>query len=201
MKIIEIKNLELPEVKVIKFQRFSDERGYFTETFRKSEIFFADKEFIQANESHSQKGTVRGLHLQFNPFMGKLIRTIQGHMVDLVLDARKNSKTFGKIIAYDMPQTYDKDFGEWIWVPIGFAHGNFYPSETTIEYLCTGDYNPAGEVCISPIANDIDWTLFDPGLKEQFNALVKNQPLFSEKDKNGLSIATWKTDPRSNNFI
>src|SRR3989338_6935458 len=105
MKILEVKNLAIPEVKAIKFARFTDERGYFTETYRESDFkpVIPSFKILQVNESHSQKGIIRGLHLQWNPYLGKLIRTIRGHMVDLVLDLRKNSPTYGKIIAYDMP--------------------------------------------------------------------------------------------------
>lgn len=100
-----------------------------------------------------------------------------------------------------MPESYDKNFGEWIWVPVGFAHGNYYAEESTIEYLCTGDYNPAGEVGISPLAPDIDWSLCDTKIKSEFDEIIRNGPLLATKDKNGLSLAAWKTDPRSDNFI
>ena len=138
MKILEVKNLAIEDVKVIKYARFSDHRGYFTETFRKSDFqklnIFKNVEFIQSNESYSKKGVIRGLHFQWNPYMGKLIRTLRGRMVDMVMDIRKGSKTFGKIIAYDMPADTESDFGEWIWVPVGFAHGNFFPEDSQIEY-------------------------------------------------------------------
>ena len=97
MKIIEVKCLAIPDVKVIRFGRFRDHRGYFTEPFRKSDFahhpemgFMKGVEFFQANESFSNAGVIRGLHFQWNPYMGKLVRTIAGRMVDLVLDIRKN---------------------------------------------------------------------------------------------------------------
>ena len=109
MKIKDVKSLRIPEVKVICFERFLDHRGYFTEHFRKSDLFthpdldcFQKVEFVQCNESYSKKGTVRGLHFQWNPLMGKLIRTIRGRMVDMVMDIRKGSPTFGKIMLYDI---------------------------------------------------------------------------------------------------
>ena len=108
---------------------------------------------MQANQSLSEKGVMRGMHFQWNPYMGKLVRTISGHMVDMVLDIRIDSPTFGKMIAYDMPASDENDYDEWIWVPPGFAHGNFFSEKTIIEYMCTGQYSPGCEACISPFSN------------------------------------------------
>ena len=106
MKIIEIKSLAIPDVKVIRFARFADHRGYFTESFRRNDFngldFLKGLEFLQSNESFSKKETVRGLHFQWDPAMGKLVRTLNGHMIDMVMDIRKGSPTFGKIIAQEM---------------------------------------------------------------------------------------------------
>src|SRR5258708_101271 len=152
MNVLEVKALALPEIHVIRFGRFRDQRGYFTEHFRRSDLhtsphtpFLKGVEFVQGNESFSWAGTVRGLHFQWNPYMGKLVRTLHGHMIDLVLDIRKGSPAFGKIIAYDMPTRKTDDFNEWIWVPPGFAHGNVFPEDTSIEYFCTGEYSPKCE--------------------------------------------------------
>ncbi len=204
MKIIEVKSLSLQDVKVIKFARFGDERGYFTETFRESDFQKVIPNFSirQVNESYSSvRGVIRGLHLQWNSYMGKLVRTIKGHMIDLFLDIRKGSPTYGKIGAYDMPESSKNDFGEWIWVPVGFAHGNFFLEETMIEYFCTGEYNPTNEAGISPFSKDIDWSLCDPALKKQFDELVKNGATLSEKDKKNLTLVQWGNDPRSENFV
>src|SRR5690606_8308158 len=91
-------------------------------------------QFVQVNESYSRPGTVRGLHFQWNPYMGKLVRTVYGRMVDIALDIRKGSPTFGKALLYDMPSQPDQDYAEWIWIPPGFAHGNYFTAETVIEY-------------------------------------------------------------------
>ncbi len=178
MKIIEVKTLAIPEIRVIRFARFCDQRGYFTEPFRKSDLrnhpqadFLKNIEFVQSNESFSKKEVVRGLHFQWNPYMGKLVRTLRGRMVDLVLDIRKKSPTFGKCIAYDMPSDPAKDYSEWIWVPPGFAHGNFFTEESMIEYFCSGEYSAGCEAGISPLANDIDWSFCDQNLKKEFNGL------------------------------
>lgn len=208
MRIIKVEKLAFPEVKVIHFARFTDQRGYFTEHFRKSDFlnhseidFIKGIEFVQCNESFSKKGTVRGLHFQWNPYMGKMVRTISGHMIDLVLDIRKNSPNFGKIIAYDMPSNFEDDSNQWIWVSPRFAHGNLFLKDTLIEYLCTGEYNPNCEAGISPLAPDIDWSICDKKLKLGFEKVAKTTKLISEKDRNGLSISEWKRDERSNNFI
>jgi hypothetical protein len=90
MKSIEIRPLAIPDGKIVRYARFGDERGYFTETYRKSDFFghadaacFQGIEFKQANESRSRAGVIRGLHFQWNPTQGKLVRTIAGHMMDL----------------------------------------------------------------------------------------------------------------------
>jgi len=208
MKILDIKRLEIPEIKVITYARFCDHRGYFTEQYRKSDFqnntltpFMQEVEFVQMNESFSKAGTVRGLHFQWNPYMGKLIRTLQGHMVDLILDIRKGSPTFGKIIAYDMPSDRSDDSHEWIWVPPGFAHGNVFLQDTTIEYLCSGEYSPGCEAGISPLAEDIDWSLCDQDLMRRFQNLASTTQLITDKDRHGASVSSWEQDERSDNFI
>ena len=208
MKILAVDRLKIPEIKVIRFARFCDQRGYFTEHFRQSDFrtspltpFMEGVEFVQTNESFSKAGTVRGLHFQWNPYMGKLVRTLHGHMVDLILDIRKGSPTFGKAIAYDMPSNRSEDFNEWIWVPPGFAHGNTFLEDTSIEYFCSGEYSPGHEAGISPLAEDIDWSLCDQNLRGTFQEIASSTPLITDKDKNGLSVSSWEEDQRSNNFV
>jgi dTDP-4-dehydrorhamnose 3,5-epimerase len=207
MKIIEVKTLQIPEVKVVRFGRFRDHRGYFSEPYRRGDFdthpemaFLRNTPFLQANESHSTPGVVRGLHFQWNPFMGKFVRTLSGRMVDLALDVRKGSPTLGKIIAYDMPVSRSADFSEWIWVPPGFAHGNYFSEESLIEYFCTGEYSPGCEGAVSPLAPDLDWSLCPPELAREFRALAARGPLISDKDKNAPSVKAWLADPRSEQF-
>lgn len=208
MKILEIKTLQFPEIKVMRFVRFHDGRGYFTEPYRKSDLlncpemdFIKGREFVQCNESFSKAWTIRGLHFQWNPYMGKLVRTLQGKMVDMVLDIRKGSPAFGKIITYSMPVSNSTEYGEWIWVPPGFAHGNFFTEDSVIEYFCTGEYNPNCEAGISPVASDIDWSLCEPGSKELFGSIASKTTLITDKDKNGYSVNQWEKDRRSDYFI
>jgi dTDP-4-dehydrorhamnose 3,5-epimerase len=208
MKILRVEQLAMTEIRVIRFARFSDQRGYFTEHFRESDFrssplasFMEGVEFVQANESYSRAGTVRGLHFQWNPYMGKLVRTLRGHMVDVVLDIRRGSPDFGRAIAYDMPSDRSEDFNEWIWVPPGFAHGNVFLEDTLIEYFCSGEYSPGNEAGISPLADDIDWSLCDHNLRETFRGIASATQLMTDKDRNGLSVSTWARDERSHNFI
>jgi dTDP-4-dehydrorhamnose 3,5-epimerase len=208
MKIIHVKQLIIPDIHIIRFARFGDHRGYFTEHMRRSDFqndplssFLKRVEFVQTNESYSKAGTIRGLHFQWNPYQGKLVRSVQGHLVDLVLDIRKGSPTFGKIIAYDMPSRRTDDFNDWIWVPPGFAHGTMLLEDTAIEYFCTGEYSPGCEAGISPLADDIDWLLCDRNLKEKFFEIAPTSQLISDKDKNGLTVSAWVKDERSNFFI
>jgi dTDP-4-dehydrorhamnose 3,5-epimerase len=207
MKVLEIKSLAIPAVKIVRCGRFRDNRGYFMEHYRRSALknnpfdrTFDKVEFVQGNESFSHANVIRGLHFQWNPWMGKLVRTIAGHMVDLVLDIRKGSPMFGKIIAYDMPASPEGDCCEWIWVPPGFAHGNFFQQSSTIEYLCTGEYSAGCEAGVSPLAADLDWSLCDPKLHAAFED-VKAKAITSPKDRDGLTMKAWKDDTRSENFI
>jgi dTDP-4-dehydrorhamnose 3,5-epimerase len=208
MKILEVKALAIGEIKVVRYGRFPDHRGFFAEHFRKSDYetnpqldFLKGVEFSQCNESCSKSGTVRGLHFQWNPYMGKLVRTLRGRMIDLALDIRKGSPTFGKILGYDMPADFGADFSEWIWIPPGFAHGNYFSEESHIEYFCSGEYSPGCEAGISPLAGDIDWSLCDPEIKKGFAAIVSASPLMTEKDRHGFTLSSWLDNPNSDRFI
>jgi dTDP-4-dehydrorhamnose 3,5-epimerase len=207
MKIESVKSLIIPEIKVIRFLRFTDHRGYFTESYSISNFTCLEPEvklnrIAQINESYSKENTIRGLHFQWNPRIGKLVRTVKGHMIDLILDIRLNSPTFGKIIVYDMPSSLDDNFNEWIWVPVGFAHGNAYFEDTVIQYLCTGEYSPGCEGGISPLATDIDWSLCDEDLKYMFYTVRSSDELkITDKDKNGFSLEQWKANENSKRFI
>ena len=208
MKLLKVEALRIEAIKVIRFARFRDHRGYFTEHYRKGDFsnhpdmaFMKGVEFVQANESCSKVGTIRGLHFQWNPYVGKLVRTLAGRMIDMVLDIRKGSPTFGKIILYDMPADNTADYAEWIWVPPGFAHGNFFTEDSMIEYFCSGEYSPGCEAGISPLAGDIDWTLCDPDLKQLFDGIAASTSLISDKDRDGMTVNAWNSDNRSSNFI
>jgi dTDP-4-dehydrorhamnose 3,5-epimerase len=209
VKLVSVTSLALPDIKVVRFARFSDRRGYFAETYRRSDVagdpamaFLRSTTFVQMNESWSRPSVIRGLHFQWDPFMGKLVRTCCGRMVDLFLDIRTGSPTYGKIAAYDMPADPSRDYGEWIWVPQGFAHGNFFTEVTQIEYLCTGEHAPDSEACISPLAPDLDWSLCDGDLRSEFLSIATSQSrVMSDKDRDGPSLAQWSEDERSACFV
>jgi dTDP-4-dehydrorhamnose 3,5-epimerase len=204
MKITSIVEFEIFGVKLIKFDRFMDSRGYFTETFRESdfinnELNIFPKGILQSNESFSKKNVLRGLHFQWNPNMGKLVRTINGHMIDLVLDLRNGSPTQGKVMAFDMPANFANTSTSWIWVPEGCAHGNFFLEDSYIEYFCSGAYNGECEAGISPFAEDINWSICDSNLKTKFFEL-KDSFIATSKDINGISIKEWLTRDEAKNF-
>lgn len=204
MNLLDTLELKIPGLKVLRIEKFKDDRGYFFESFRMSDVRkiagFEDFNFKQSNESYSKKDVMRGLHFQWDPPIGKLVRTIRGHMVDIALDIRKDSRTHGKVIFYDMPDNKDSNFCEWIWVPPGFAHGNFFLKETIIEYFCSGIYNPAGEVCISPLSDDLDFSLANRPLVNLFNK-TRAKAIISEKDKGGISLTDWAKNPNSDKLI
>lgn len=208
MQILDVNSVVFPEVKVIRYGRFIDERGFFTETYRKSDLhnhpalgFLNDLEIVQTNVSYSKKWTVRGLHFQWNPYMGKLVRVVEGRLIDLFLDIRKGSPTFGKIGAWDKVATTHEDWSSWIWIPVGFAHGGVFTEDTLIEYFCTAEYSPNTEAGISPIADDIDWSLCGPRLKKEIDQVINSKPLMSEKDRKGYTLKEWLESPDSENFI
>jgi dTDP-4-dehydrorhamnose 3,5-epimerase len=208
MKILSVISLALPDVKVVRFGRFCDSRGYFTEPFRRSDLFSHPElkkalqgvEFVQSNESFSRANVVRGLHFQWNPYQGKLVRPVVGHLIDLAMDIRHGSPTYGKIIAHDMPIARSGEVSEWIWLPPGFAHGTFFAEDTLIEYLCTGEYSQGCEAGISPLAPDLDWSLCDPKMHALFKQRVDAGALLSDKDRNGFTLAQWSADARSHNY-
>ncbi len=206
MKILEVKTLAIPDIKVIRFGRFNDHRGYFTETFRKSDFqkldFMKGVEFVQCNDAFSKAGTFRGLHFQWNPYMGKLVRVEKGRIIDFALDIRKGSPdTWAKIIAYELTGKPEADHNEWIWLPPGFAHGILAVEESFVEYFCSGEYSQGCEAAISPLAKDIDWSKCDTGLKKQFDSIVPRTKFITDKDKNGFTLAAWLTEKNSGQFV
>lgn len=152
---------EIPEVVIIEPKVFGDQRGYFFESFNQKEfennIEYIN--FVQDNESKSTYGTLRGLHFQKPPFaQSKLVRCIQGKVLDVVVDVRKNSPTFGKHIAVELSEENKKQ----LFIPRGFAHGFVTLSkEVTFAYKVDNWYAPEYDSGI--IWNDatlnIDWKI------------------------------------------
>lgn len=151
----------IPDVLVFEPKVFGDSRGYFLETFRK-DIFEAHAgkvEFVQDNESKSHYGVLRGLHYQKPPFtQGKLVRVISGSVLDVAVDIRSGSPTFGQHVT----QVLDSEKKNMMWVPRGFAHGFVVLSgHAVFSYKCDNYYAPdhdAGLRWDDP-ALGIDWTI------------------------------------------
>ena len=167
----EFKRLEIPGVILITPKVFSDERGFFMESYKESE-FKANGinfEFKQDNHSKSSKNVLRGLHYQLEPYaQGKLVRVITGKIFDVAVDIRKGSPTFGKWVSAELSE----DNKKMLWIPPGFAHGFLsLEDNTNVLYKSTNEYNKESE-------RGISWNDPEIGIKWPIN-----NPLLSDKDK------------------
>jgi dTDP-4-dehydrorhamnose 3,5-epimerase len=141
---MDVKRLEIDGLVMVKPRRFGDDRGWFTETWTEDKHAAAGitGPFVQDNQSLSRiQGTVRGLHFQLAPAaQGKLIRVIHGRILDVAVDLRDGSPTYGRHVAVEL----DAEEGWQLWVPVGFAHGfcTLVP-DTEIAYKVTAPYSPA----------------------------------------------------------
>ena len=156
---------------VIKPDVFEDQRGYFFESYNEEKFrqLGIDVKFLQDNESKSGKGVLRGLHFQVPPYQqGKLVRVIKGAVLDVAVDLRKSSPTYGQWASIELSEK-----NKWMyWIPAGFAHGFLTLEENTIFfYKCTQVYHRESEMGIA-------WD--DPDLRIDWGT---DQPLVSEKDK------------------
>jgi dTDP-4-dehydrorhamnose 3,5-epimerase len=168
---MEIIPTEIPDVCIVKPSIFADDRGYFFESYSHQRFLAAglDLNFVQDNESRSSKGVLRGLHFQKPPFaQGKLVRVMRGSVLDVAVDIRKDSPTYGKHVSIVL--TGENKY--MYWIPAGFAHGFVtLEDDTVFFYKCTNVYDKASE-------GSIRWN--DPDLK--INWGIEN-PILSEKDK------------------
>jgi len=178
---MEIIKTDLEGLLVIKPRVFSDNRGYFFESYRKEVLsgYGINAEFVQDNISKSKKNTIRGLHYQVGKHaQGKLCHVISGKILDVALDIRFNSPTFGKHFSQELSE----ENHSMIWIPPGFAHGfSVLSDEAVFMYKCTDYYSKENERAI--LYNDpdlkIDWKIEEPVVsKKDFNA-----KLFNEIDK------------------
>ena len=180
MKII--KTL-LDDVVLLEPKVFDDDRGYFAETFRQDEFEEAighKVDFIQDNESKSSFGVLRGLHYQLPPYaQSKLIRVIKGSVIDVAVDIRKGSPTFGRHVAVELSDENKHQ----LFVPRGFAHGFVVTSETAVfAYKVDNYYAPEYDrgIAYNDPAIDISWGIdFDKLLLSEKD---KMQPLLAEAD-------------------
>jgi len=164
------KRLEIPEVILIKPTVFTDERGFFTEVYKKSDFldFGIKNEFLQENHSLSKaKGVLRGLHFQTPPMtQGKLVRVIFGSVFDVAVDIRKNSPTFGSWVS----AVLSGENKEMLYVPEGFAHGFCTLEENTeVIYKCSEIYSPGHDrgIIWNDLAIGINWPVENPVLSEK----------------------------------
>jgi len=172
--MLAVRRLAIPDVKMIRTERLSDARGYFCETFQRSA--FAERgilhDFVQDNQSSSDRvGTVRGLHFQRPPFaQAKLIRVLNGAILDVVVDLRRSSPTFGKHIAVEL----DSDTGDQLFVPKGFAHGFCTPQPRTVVFY------KVDQVCAPSHDGGLYWA--DPALAIEW-PVTTGEAQVSQKDR------------------
>ncbi|MCB9358700.1 dTDP-4-dehydrorhamnose 3,5-epimerase [Candidatus Woesearchaeota archaeon] len=165
----EFERQSIPEVILIRPKVFGDQRGFFMETWKKSDFEKngIDIEFTQDNHSKSSKNVIRGLHYQKDPnSQGKIVRVVKGRLLDVAVDIRKGSPTYGKHVAIELTEENKC----MLWVPPGFAHGIcVLEDDTELLYKATGEYAPADDRQI--LWNDpdigIDWPIMDPTLSEK----------------------------------
>lgn len=164
MQVIET---AIPGVVIVEPRRFGDSRGFFTETFHAERYRgLGAQPFVQDNWSRSVRGVLRGLHLQNPNSQAKLVSVIHGAVLDVAVDVRVGSPTFGRHVAV----TLSEDNGRQLFVPRGFAHGFAVLSDTVdFFYKCDNFYSPADEIVIrwNDPALGIDWQTPDPTLSER----------------------------------
>ena len=175
----EFEKLKLEGVVLVKPKVFGDNRGFFLESYKKSD-FFANGitvEFNQDNHSKSTKGVLRGLHYQAKPFgQAKLVRCSKGRIYDVAVDIRKNSPTFGEYVKVELSE----ENKHMLFIPDGFAHGFVVLSEEAeLLYKASGEYAPKADRGILWCDKDInvDWQIdFEPILsdKDKVQPLLKN---------------------------
>jgi dTDP-4-dehydrorhamnose 3,5-epimerase len=184
---ITIESRRLGDVVVVVPEIFQDGRGFFSETFRvdQFESLGLPTEFVQDNHSCSAKAVVRGLHFQWDPPMGKLMRVTRGCAFLVAVDIRRGSPTLGEWVGTEA----SPENRRLVWAPAGFARGFCAMSDgTEIQYKCTGIYNSKAESAIrwNDPAIGIKWPLTDV--------------IVSGKDRNAPTLSEWLASPESENF-
>lgn len=178
MKLI---NTDIEDVYIIEPRLFEDERGYFFEAFSErkfAELTGIDTRFVQENESRSAKGVVRGLHFQLPPHaQSKLVRVVRGAILDIAVDIRRGSPTFGRHVAVELSEHNHRQ----LFIPRGFAHGfSVLEGDAIVEYKCDNYYAPECEGAIrwDDPTLAINWQIGDN--KAIVSAKDKGNPLFEE---------------------
>lgn len=178
----EFEQQKIKDVILIKPKVFGDNRGFFMETYKKSDFYAngIEIEFNQDNHSKSSKGVLRGLHYQASPYgQAKIVRCGRGRIYDVAVDIRPNSETFGQYVKVELSE----ENKHMLYIPVGFAHGFVALSdEVELLYKASGEYNPQADRGILWNDSDIniDWNIdFDPILSDKDKA----QPKLSEINK------------------
>lgn len=174
---------EIKGVFILEPRIFKDSRGYFFESYsqREFENAIGKIEFVQDNESCSTKGVVRGLHFQKPPFsQSKLVKCVRGKVLDVAVDLRKDSPTYGKHIAVELSEENHREF----FIPRGFAHGFAVLSDVAVfQYKCDNYYHPEAEGGLNA---------FDPSLDIIWQ-VNPEEAIFSEKDKKYPALADFSS--------
>ena len=186
---ITIESRHLRDIVVLVPGVFKDDRGFFSETYRADQFkeLGLPTEFVQDNHSRSAKGVVRGLHFQWEPPMGKLMRVTQGSAFLVAVDIRNGSPTLGQWAGVEC----SAENRRMVWAPAGFARGFCVVSETAeIQYKCTGIYNSKAE-------SGIRWNDSEIGIQWPVSP---SEAQVSEKDRTAQTLAQWLSSPASKNF-
>ncbi|HTS05633.1 MAG TPA: dTDP-4-dehydrorhamnose 3,5-epimerase [Candidatus Eisenbacteria bacterium] len=184
---LRVESRQLGDVVVLVPEIFQDARGFFMETFRADQFLALGlpTQFVQDNHSRSVKGVVRGLHFQWEPPMGKLMRVTLGTAFLTAVDIRKGSPTLGKWFGTEVSAENRRQ----VWAPAGFARGFCVLSEVAeIQYKCTGAYNSGGE-------SGIRWD--DPQIGIEWPV---EEPSLSDKDRRAQTLEEWLSRPESAHF-
>ena len=184
---ISIKKTKIDGVIIVESEVYKDSRGFFLEVFRKDQFqqLGLPCDFVQLNHSSSKRNVLRGLHFQWDPPMGKLMRVTAGVAFLVAVDIRKKSSTLGDWFGLEVSAENKKQ----LWAPAGFARGFCVLSKyAEIQYLCTGIYNAKYE-------SGILWN--DPKIGIEWQ--IKN-PILSEKDKETQTLAQWLERKESDLF-
>jgi len=178
-----INNTKFDTVKVFVPKVYNDDRGFFLESYNQILQDEVKVNFVQDNHSRSKKYVVRGLHYQWEPIMGKLVRVVKGSGYDVVVDIRKDSSTYGQYEKFFLSE----DNFNMVWIPGGFAHGFLSLEEGThLLYKTSGLYNKLCDGAINPLceALNIDWGVDHESM------------ILSEKDRVAQSFLDYKNDPK-----
>jgi dTDP-4-dehydrorhamnose 3,5-epimerase len=184
----EVQSRHLGDVVVLVSKAFEDHRGYFMETYREDQFreLGLPGAFLQDNHSFSKKGVVRGLHFQWEPPMGKLMRVTRGAAFLVAVDLRLASPTLGKWVGVEATADNKKQ----VWAPASFARGFCaLTDDVEVQYKCTGTYNGKAESAIR-------WD--DPEIRVEWPV---RDAIVSDKDRNAQTLAQWLASPNSKQFV